>query len=260
MTLSNDSMEGKWSDYILSKMCEEDGLSSNVTDRILIATKLSHRLVDGFGLCLSEEKDLLSQWRGYADDAYGVSIGFSETYLNKCVSLEHQKSVAAKLEKVEYRMEAQKELLRPLYEEFKTYVSQGGFGLKGVVSLLDRRSEEQVKLDDNYIDELEVKLFTPTLIYGLKKYLVKNPAFVEEREWRLFSIIPQVSSSDYNFRASRDRIVPYREIELVEAEEQSIEDIILGPRNITPESVVKSMLEKRGFGDVEVSRSEATYR
>ena len=35
--------------------------------------------------CLSEKGDLLSQWRGYADDGYGVSIGFDARYLSNAI-------------------------------------------------------------------------------------------------------------------------------------------------------------------------------
>lgn len=34
-----------------------------------------------FAFCLSEEADLLSQWRGYADDGRGVCIGFKKEAL-----------------------------------------------------------------------------------------------------------------------------------------------------------------------------------
>ena len=37
--------------------------------------------------CLSEEKDLLSQWRGYADDGKGIFIGFNGEFLDGICSL-----------------------------------------------------------------------------------------------------------------------------------------------------------------------------
>src|SRR5690606_28676010 len=36
---------------------------------------------EGFALCLSEKGDLLSQWRAYARDGTGISIGFSSDFL-----------------------------------------------------------------------------------------------------------------------------------------------------------------------------------
>ena len=39
--------------------------------------KLSTAYTRTFAFCLSEKGDLLSQWRGYADDGTGVAIGFN---------------------------------------------------------------------------------------------------------------------------------------------------------------------------------------
>lgn len=39
-------------------------------------------LLDYYIVCFSEYKDKLSQWRGYADDGRGVSIGFDRSLIN----------------------------------------------------------------------------------------------------------------------------------------------------------------------------------
>ena len=69
LSLSNDSMEGKLVADIISEMARNDGL--NAFDQQQLRDHLARfdQFFDGFGFCLSEEGDLLSQWRGYADDA-----------------------------------------------------------------------------------------------------------------------------------------------------------------------------------------------
>ena len=62
----------------------------------------------------------MSQWRGYADDAKGFSIGFSAEYL---LSLSDRLKVNERkvifLQKVEYDVSAQEEIVKPTYLEFK---------------------------------------------------------------------------------------------------------------------------------------------
>ena len=48
--------------------------------------------------------------------------------------------------------------------------------------------------------------------------------------------------------------------ELRQLEVPSTVEIILGPKLQTPEVIAKSMLRQAGFGDVNIRRSEASYR
>lgn len=62
---------------------------------------------------MSEKGDLLSQWRAYAENGGGVSIGFSQAYFQKLGELRRDRSdpFNASLTKVEYEATRQKELL-----------------------------------------------------------------------------------------------------------------------------------------------------
>lgn len=81
LSLSNDSMEGKLVAEIIGLIAKDDELDQAATERLQESVFRLEQFVDGLGFCLSECGDLLSQWRGYADDATGVSIGFSKNYL-----------------------------------------------------------------------------------------------------------------------------------------------------------------------------------
>lgn len=64
-----------------------------------------------WAICFSEKKDDLSQWRGYADDANGLCIGFSTKYLNAINILSDLKESTElndcfRFRKVEYGEEA----------------------------------------------------------------------------------------------------------------------------------------------------------
>src|SRR6202035_5793546 len=81
-SLSNDLLEGKWIREVFSQYCVEKKVSTR--DQL---TLLQHfdglmSLSGGAGFCMSEEGDLLSQWRAYADDGIGISIGFNKDYFD----------------------------------------------------------------------------------------------------------------------------------------------------------------------------------
>ncbi|MCX5827610.1 MAG: DUF2971 domain-containing protein, partial [Deltaproteobacteria bacterium] len=83
LNLSNDSLEGKLVAEIVARISTSDGLDQASSEELQKGVNFIEQIVDGLGFCLSEEGDLLSQWRGYAEDATGFSIGFSKKYLER---------------------------------------------------------------------------------------------------------------------------------------------------------------------------------
>ena len=89
---SNDSMEQKFLAYEIIKNIEtyikyrcSDEVSQEEIEKIknnIYPQLQSNSLSPVWGICLSEKRDDLSQWRGYADDASGMCIGFNAEYLN----------------------------------------------------------------------------------------------------------------------------------------------------------------------------------
>ena len=63
-----------------------------------------------------------------------------------------------------------------------------------------------------------------------------------------------------DFRARGDHIVPYLRLPIPDDKKGCIKEIILGPRNRTPEPVIRAALEKYGFHNVDIKPSKATYR
>lgn len=261
LTLSNDSMEGKLVAEIISHLAKADGLDIAAIQRLQESVEGLEKVIDGLGFCLSEDGDLLSQWRGYAADATGVSIGFSQQYLVQLAEASlNQKKSGFTLQRVEYERLAQVNLVKPTYTKLKELIANGAFKLPGKWGLLDTRSDEEVEKENEKIKHAYYELSMTVLMLFKDLFLLKTKAFNEELEWRLISHFVK-SGNDYcMFRAANDRLIPYREFELVALEESPIREVILGPKNLTPSYVIESFLRKHGFTNVKISRSEATYR
>lgn len=62
----------------------------------------STQLAYGLGFCLSAERDLLSQWRGYTGDGAGVAIGFNRLYLEELTKANYEGLPLLSFCKVQY--------------------------------------------------------------------------------------------------------------------------------------------------------------
>jgi hypothetical protein len=254
-------MEGKLVAEILARIAKTDGLDQGATHRLQDAVSGLEQVIDGLGFCLSEDGDLLSQWRGYAADATGVSIGFSKDYLEQFPNASRAPEKSSfTLQRVEYDLEIQESLIEPTYRKLKELINEGAFKFSGKRMLLDARSDDEVERDNKKITHAFSQLSMTVLTLFTKLFLLKTSAFREEREWRLISYFVKAGDDTCSFRALNDRIVPFREFKLLESENVSIVEVMLGPKNMTPNYVIESFLKQSGFANVKISRSKASYR
>lgn len=255
-SLSNDAMEGRWLQKIVGELCLDLKLNANEINHLSSLLDDMHGLLGGAGFCLSEEGDMLSQWRAYATNGAGIAIGFNK----ECFG-----DVASPLPSVSpviYDIATQRKLVTGVVERIAGQLRQGAGSLPELMILDDA---ERKRLDSLNID-FRVSVFSmfPHL------YLLKNPAFKEEREWRSVIHVLPVSRTerderagsgwtldDMNYRALNDRIVPYKALPLLSS---AIVEVILGPRNITPEKIIEGALASFGLNNVRVGRSKASYR
>jgi hypothetical protein len=212
------------------------------------------------GFCMSEEGDLLSQWRAYADNGAGVSIGFDSDYLAKLGNLKRDRNdpVGAHLTKVEYDLEEQVKLVAEHADEILKRVSDGALRFPTLLT-----SEE----DTQSWRQKSERMGLHFIFFYFFLFRLKNPAFIEEREWRVISHIFHTDRDStvselakMEFKAGADRIVPFVRIALESLSEPAINEIVLGPRNATPELVVEALLVKYGWSNVKVRKSKASYR
>ena len=262
LSLSNDHLEGKWVRRIFAKSCEDAGLEKHKIQKLLEHMDGLIKIAGAAGFCVSQEPDLLSQWRGYADKGAGVSIGFAKEYLEKLSKGDPNRKIGFSLQQIEYIEAKQIELIKKETDNILKYVAQGSLNFPRV-SLLSIEDEETKKKQKKAFHNMSFSflLFFPHL------YTLKNPAFREENEWRLIGILPQGHKetdvgmlSDLEYREANDHIIPYFTAELADIGIPPITEIVLGPRNMTPTKVVYGLLEKYGFEDVSVRTSDASLR
>jgi len=261
LSLSSDSMEGKLVAKLIAGMAKADNLDEIAVQRLASSVSLLEEVMEGLGFCLSEEGDLLSQWRGYAEDATGVSIGFSKDYLDKLSEASKNPELPGfTLQKIVYDYNAQQDLLKPTYKKIKELIDEGAFRMPRMQSLLGAESQEEIDAENEKIKNKFSDLNLTILTLFTSLFRLKTKAFQEEREWRLISFLVKVTNDQCLFRASLDKIIPYRKYSLLDLGDNPIVQVILGPKNKTPETYVDSFLKQNKFRNVGVIRSQASYR
>lgn len=161
-------------------------------------------------LSLSHSPKILSQWRAYADDATGLALGFSQTFLNF----------------------AEIQLIPCQYESHETYA----------ITLVEKhlpfveavhQARQEYPAENKFIDWIQQQRQG---FYSLVEDLIalKNPAFIEEQEVRAIRCV------EYNkvlTRVSGHVIVPYVEANFWSDDEAIadmavvIPEIWLGPKS-----------------------------
>jgi hypothetical protein len=254
-SLSNDALEGKWIREILSECCEDCGLRSYEATEILMEFEPVLSFLGAAGFCMSEDGDLLSQWRGYADNGQGLSLGFNVDTLNAIGASSSGVGVAnvASLQKIEYDRKRQKSQIENTVGQIIDLWRRGA-GRR--ITLLNQGNEDEEKEREKLTEEMRHEFYQ----MSSEIYAFKNPAFREEREWRLVSTVTPNELFLMDFRSMPDRVVPYKELRIGDFTRGAIAEVILGPKNITPDRVIRAALARYGWGLVNVRRSEASYR
>lgn len=251
LRLSNDSDEGKYAFQLVKDIIAEDKSWSAENFNFDVMGDINIAL----GFCLSLEGDLLSQWRAYASDGGGISIGFSCDYLKKLVTEEDSGKYPLQLSKVVYDKASQKELLKKKLDLESKKIPEQKIPKLG--ELTDIWLEEQH-------NEKRKRYFDLIIPVILDLFTFKNSFFSEEKEWRIIRSITRGSLRDENnsidFRMSGDRIVPFNKLPIQEDLSSAITKIILGPKNDTPKDVIEALLHKNDFKNVEITRSKGSYR
>lgn len=252
LSLSNDSMEGKWLKSLFKGACEQAGIAGRDIGAILESFDLLLEICDGLAFCLSEAEDMLSQWRGYAANGEGVCIGFRSEFLSQGQAAVEERS-GYKLTKINYGRVAEENSLDKVVSSLKASSDQGYISFPGIFSA----PEDDAGWEKWWRQSLSAKLSVILLVSEL--FAVKNPAFREEREWRLLSLDFRLPEMSVLFRARGHSLIPYR-VYPMDLTMNPVSQVILGPKNQSKEKDVERFLKSKGFPDVEVSRSAASYR
>ena len=193
--------------------------------------------------CFSTDKDVLSQWKAYADDGKGYVISFN----------------AKELLGLPIRA------LQVLYDKERQ--------IKEATATID--ALYQLKQEDSN----EFKTFCNVFGYDLSAF--KNPAFIEEKEIRLIHLLDFKKSNDFmklvdkggiyfgedrkgeeiKFRIKQDIPTPYIELDFSNNNKiNPIKEVVIGPKNEVMKTAIRIFLETIGIEKVEINKSNASYR
>lgn len=132
--------------------------------------------VANFVVCFCEEGDMLSQWRGYANDGRGCSLGFSISELKNYCSKNND---AITLERVEYK--TPQEMDEIIIEKAKKILDELK-GMRKYIKEFIHVANTEEKVDDMlsfFFHQMIVNVLMSSLKY-------KDTAFKEEKEWRIY--------------------------------------------------------------------------
>jgi len=154
-----------------------------------------------FIFSLSEEPDLLSQWRGYCKNT-GVAIGFNYEKL-----LNISKNQNFDLLPCIYDIDEQRKIIEDVIEEIKNLYIQ------------------------NKSDEKSHQFFWQVFNarFSLIAKCIKHPSFKEEKEWRLIGGPFSSYDEKYKLRPIKNMLLPYYEFELSDIDDLALDEFIIGP-------------------------------
>ena len=235
----NDSEELHYGLDLLEKPDEELLLDKAYRDDIRI-----------YAMCFCEEGDLLSQWRGYGDNAEGLSIGFDFSILKD-----------------------EKDLRIPKYDKPNPYYSHS---LQKII--YDFEEQEKKVSEFLNIDKTDLSFFIEQwhrLVASLK-----NPNFAEEKEWRFISSMSSLANGtnhkdeNVSFCVTNKNIVPYIDRkfkdlfnvpkkENIDSEIQlyPITHIIIGSScKLDAITIEKFLHQNMPYSDIVIEKSNLSYK
>lgn len=291
---TNDTEETRWiatmiESVFLEKINESNKfcLKYNITEEKLNYIKnqitkvinavfyQNSRHMTTYTTCFSEKGDLLSQWRGYADDAKGISIGFDKKILQSFDTGGYN----FHFKKVIYKSQEQTMFIKNYLGEL----------IESYELVNDERLTPLDKLFNDFLYDLSLRVLT----IRNDSPQFKNSAFQEEREWRLFvnnhlsnlycydhkndEVCAGYVDENYNkeciysngfirhptkFRSSDNRIISYFDLNFAKIKDNLIKEIIIGPKCETSMFDIQLFLAANDYSydEIKIRKSKATYR
>lgn len=225
----NDEMEGEQFLALVAERFDQED-----SDK-LKSIKAHLERFEPFVTCFSSEPDLLSQWRGYASDGTGVSIGFKKQPIIKAIGGGHEFLLCM----VKYT-----DIFDKLPKHAKSVIDAilGSNGIPGEQAFH---------------------------AFAKERWSIKPKGFSEEKEIRLILTINRQSQcvkpgndrSKIDYYATSTEVREFFDFDLGNNDGGDfIESITLGPKNKTNEEVLRRCLADLGFDRVKIKHSNLSYR
>lgn len=190
---------------------------------------------------MTENGDLLSQWRAYCRPNNGYSVGFDPEKLLRYAGIQSPFYLAP----CEYNNTNQ---------------------LKIIANILDDVKAVFKKNVNKGTDALSVTMTHFFLWFLAIAPTIKDAAFEEEKEWRLISWLSYGSLGDGNiyYRDGRSLLMPYIKVKLMSLEEDQlpVTEVIVGPsshKEIDRAAVLGLIVKSNAIGRL-VKSSNIPYR
>jgi len=198
----------------------------------------------GYVACFCEHGNLLSQWR-----AYGPQGGYALGFPFQTLAFVHRPGIVS-LERVVYDLATQRRIISDVLDCADTH-------LAGQVAAGLTESQLRAVADEAASDMWS---FTFAALVAFK-----DPAFSEEREWRLTVHQPWPSAERLRlrprFRARQNRVVPFVDVDLSVKQRLPLRSLRLGPgHDAAAATTLGLLLSAHGLHDVPVIASDIPLR
>lgn len=199
-----------------------------------------------FSFSVTEESDLLSQWRGYAANG-GYSIGFRVKDLRRVAASQGMQLVRCVYDDEDKRallMDA----LRSIEEDYNNAV------VDAIVAAQGLNGQPGVEATARVHVQQTVNQLAPSF---------KHPSFAEEREWRITGIVSAKDNGRARWRTSGSAVVPYCELDISPIGPSPLEptEIVLGPGidfELAQHAITFMRYDR--IGQIKVGQSRCTLR
>lgn len=285
---SNDSQELKWflteAEVVLHKIWDSlilERKQAGYTDDPVEIQNLYSSIVQAlhtesvkcWAFCLSEKRDDLGQWRGYADDGKGLSVGFNQVPF-------HALGVEAAFKLGKGDIKDDEKFLAPRFGAVK----YGEVGLPNFESMIRARLNISKEMAPSAIRD---KILTKVDLFRKIAPFYKNIGFSEEAEWRFvflkecskinqndfieiekdekIVIMPAFRPAKWGYTEKDGNLVSHIEFQSKRFED-TISEIVIGPKCKLTETEIKLFFVSCGLFpsmdacDIKISKSESSYQ
>ncbi len=254
----NDNKEIIWVDEVVKNILleiKQETLTVEERANIVKFEKAYNSLIHNkhYFISFSEEKDLLSQWRGYANNCSGVCIGFQFGLLPDIIKIASKPQAVS-----QYQGEQIIMVTTPIigYE----YISYDQEHIKDEI-LKCIQIDNSHKMSARFIKELATTLKHPSFKEEKEARITYTPSNHHQSKENSFMDKSLSRISKQKYRVSNNQIISYYKLDFrSKYNSLLIPEIKLGPKCKLEEDDLKDFLIFQDYKNTIVTRSESSYR